>query len=123
MSATDIAAIVAAAAVGIAVVGLLFALASAMRAMAVFRRSVEEITRHTVPILNDMHVTIKQANTDLVKVDDLLETADSITHTVDSASRLAYTAFANPVMKGIAAASGTARAFWLFRRRRSSKRR
>ncbi|MGH9280964.1 MAG: DUF948 domain-containing protein [Acidimicrobiales bacterium] len=122
MSGTDVLAIVVSVAVGIAVVGLLFTLASAMRAMTVFRRSVEEITRNTVPILNDMHVAIKQANTDLVKVDDLLETADSISHTVDSASRLAYTAFANPVMKAIAASTGTARAFWLFRRRRARPR-
>ena len=122
MNATDYAAVVVSVAVGIAVVGLLFALGSAMRAMAVFRRSVEEITANTVPILNDMHVTIKQANTDLVKVDDLLETAESISTTVDSASRLAYTAFANPVMKTIAACSGTARAFWLFKRKRSRPR-
>lgn len=119
MNATDYAAVVVSVAVGIAVVGLLFALAAAMRTMAVFRRSVEEITSNTVPILNDMHVAIKQANSDLLKVDDLLETAESISSTVDSASRLAYTAFANPVMKAIAASTGTARAFRLFRRRRA----
>ena len=120
MNAGDVAAIVVSVAVGIAVVGLLFTMASAMRAMAVFRHSVQEITSQTLPLIADMHAAIKQANTDLVKVDTLLETAESISTTVDSASRLAYTAFSSPLVKVIALGSGLAKAVGRFRRRKPS---
>jgi uncharacterized protein YoxC len=119
MNAGDLAAVVISVAVGIAVVGLLFTLASAMRAMAVFRRSVQEITSQTLPLIADVHAAIKQANTDLMKVDTLLETAESISTTVDSASRLAYTAFSNPMVKLLSLGTGVTRAFRLLRRRRA----
>jgi len=45
-----------------------------------------------------------------VDADQLVTTAESVTGTVDSASRLAYIAMANPVIKGVAFASGTAKA-------------
>jgi hypothetical protein len=41
-----------------------------------------------------------------------------VTGTVDSASRLAYIAMANPVIKGVAFASGTAKAARRLRGRR-----
>jgi hypothetical protein len=121
MSAGDVAAIVISVSVGIAVVGLLFTMAAAVRAMAVFRHSVEDITSHTIPLIADVHATVKQANSDLIKVDTILETAESISSTVDSASRLAYTAFSNPLVKGISTATGVGRAFHLFRWRRAGR--
>lgn len=115
----EFAAAAAVIAIAVVVVGLLFTMASAIRAMATFRRSVEQITGHTLPLISDMHAAIKQANSDLIKVDTLLDTAESISTTMDSASRLAYTAVANPVVKTLAAGTGMARAWRLFRRRRA----
>ncbi len=119
MSAGDVAAVVISVVAGVAVVGLLFTLAAAARALRAFRRSVEEITSHTLPLIADMHAAIKQANADLVKVDTILDTAESISTTVDSASRLAYTAFSNPLMKLLALGSGAARGFRRLRARRA----
>jgi hypothetical protein len=119
MSGGDVAAVVVSVAAGIAVVGLLFTLAAAVRALGAFRRSVQEITHHTLPLIADMHAAIKQANADLMKVDTLLDTAESISTTVDSASRLAYTAFSSPLLKLIALGSGTAKAFRRLRSRRA----
>ncbi len=67
-----------------------------------------------------MSDTVHAANYELDRVDDLLGTAESIGGTVDSASRLAYLAFSNPVIKGLAVASGTGRAARSFRRRRGA---
>ncbi len=108
-------------AVAIVVVGLLFTMAAAIRAMTAFRRSVEELTERTLPLIADMHAGIKQANSDLIRVDTVLETAESISSTVDSASRLVYTAFSNPLMKTIAAGTGVAKAFGVFRLRRRGR--
>jgi hypothetical protein len=54
-------------------------------------------------------------------VDALLESAESISSTVDSASRLAYLAFSNPVIKALAFAGGTGRAIRRVRRNRESR--
>jgi len=44
--------------------------------------------------------------------------AESIGGTVDSASRLAYLAFSNPLIKAVALGTGTSRAVRRLRRRR-----
>ncbi|HYZ97595.1 MAG TPA: hypothetical protein VE575_02520, partial [Acidimicrobiales bacterium] len=74
----------------------------------------------TLPVLHDLHDTVQVANHELERFDQLVTTAESVTGTVDSASRLAYIAMANPVIKGVAFASGTARAARRLRGRRDA---
>ena len=62
------------------------------------------------PVLDDLRDTVEAANYEIMRLDGLVTTAESVTGTVDSASRLAYIAMANPVIKGVAFASGTAKA-------------
>ena len=119
MNPGDLAAIVISVSIGIAVVGLLFTMGAAIRACAVFRRSVEQLTSQTLPLIADMHAGIKQANADLMKLDNVLETAESISTTVDSASRMAYGAMANPLVKAMSTGAGVLRAIRGFRARRA----
>jgi hypothetical protein len=121
VSAGDVAAIVVAVSVGIAVVGLLFTMGAAIRAIGTFRRAVEDITSHTLPLIADVHVGVRQANADLMKVDTILDNAETIQTTIDAASRLTYTAVANPVVKAMAAGTGVARAYRsLWRRKKKA---
>jgi hypothetical protein len=113
----DVAAIVAGAVSAVTIVVLLVVLGSLMRTMKTMRLMLEELRRDTLPLLADMRNTVGQATAELERVDTLLGTAESISTTVDSASRLAYLAFSNPVIKGLAFASGSARAFRRLRRR------
>ena len=78
---------------------------------------MQEITRETLPLIADMHAGIKQANADLMKLDTVLDTAESISTTVDSASRMAYGAVANPLVKAMSTGTGVLRAFRGFRGR------
>ena len=117
MDASDVAAVVVAVAVAILVVGLLFAFASLVRTLAALREAVEQLRRETVPLVSDLRSTVTQANAELERVDGLLGTAESISATVDSASRLAYLAFSNPLVTARALGAGTARAARRFRRR------
>ena len=85
----------------------MIALVRTLRAM----RDVAHLLRtETVPVLDDLRETVDVANLEIERLDRLVTTAESVTGTVDSASRLAYVAMANPVIKGVAFASGTARA-------------
>ena len=81
------------------------------------RRAVELLRTETLPVMVELRRLVRAANAELERVDDLLGTAESITGTVDSASRLAYLAFSNPVIKAVALASGTGRAARSLRRK------
>ena len=119
MSASDLAAVIVAFAAVVGVVLLVFAIVSLTRTLTAVRLSVEELRRETLPVIDELQRTVTQANSDLERLDTLLDSATSVTNTVDSASQLAYVAFSNPVIKAIAFATGTARAARALRRPRS----
>ena len=121
MDAGDVALVALAVTAVIGVVGLLLALGAAIRTMAVFRRSVEEVTSGALPLIADMHAAVRQATADLAKVDQLVDRAESLSTTVNSVSRLAYSAFSSPVVKVLALWTGTARAIGGFRFRRGQR--
>ncbi|MEA3019676.1 MAG: hypothetical protein QOI47_1200 [Actinomycetota bacterium] len=117
MTASDLAAVIVAVASILGVIVLVFALISLTKTLAAVRLSIEQLRRETLPVIDELQRTVTQANTDLERLDTLLDSATSVTNTVDSASQLAYLAFSNPIIKAIAFATGTARAARAFRRR------
>ena len=102
MSPGELAATVASVAAAILVIGVLFAVGSLIRTLATVRVAVDDIRRAAVPLLTDVHAAVRQTNGDLVRMESLLETAESVTGTVDSASRLAYAVVSNPLVKVLA---------------------
>jgi uncharacterized protein YoxC len=118
MDTSDTAAVIVAVASGMAILVLVYAIVQLTRTLTLLRESIEEVRRETLPVMVEMRSTVGRANADLERVDTLLGTAESISTTLDSASRLAYLAFSNPVIKTLAFASGTGRAARRFRRRR-----
>ena len=118
MDASDFAAGVVAVTSAVAVLVLLYAVVQLTRTLQLLSESVDELRREALPAVMELRGTVQQAGAELERVDSLLGTAESISATVDSASRLAYLAFSNPVIKGIAFASGTGRAAQRFRKGR-----
>ena len=110
MSATDLAAVIVAASSVVAVVLLAVALVALVRTLRAMRDVANVLRSQTVPVLDELRETVEVANDEIERLDQLVTTAESVTGTVDSASRLAYLAMANPVIKGVAFASGTAKA-------------
>jgi hypothetical protein len=117
MNAGEVAAVNAAAAVSMIAVGFLFALGSLTRTLRELRTTVEQLRTETLPLVGQVRGTVTQATAELERVDTLLGTAESIGATVDSASRLAYLFFANPVVKVLAFGAGSGRALRRLRRR------
>ncbi|HUP70002.1 MAG TPA: DUF948 domain-containing protein [Acidimicrobiales bacterium] len=122
MTGGEVAAVVAAVAAVIIAVGVVFALSSLTRTLRVVRNTVEDLNRQAQPILADMRAAVEAANTELARVDEIMDRAESIGGTVDSASRLAYLAFSNPIIKAVALGSGTSRAVRRLRGGRASRR-
>jgi len=120
-TAGEISGLVAAVAAVMLVVGLLVMLWNLNASLRALRQATEELRRATAPILVDVRDAVTQANAELERVDDLLVTAEQITATVDSASRLAYAAFSSPVIKTLAFTTGTGRAVRRLRRREGGR--
>jgi hypothetical protein len=114
----DVLAVVVAVGVTIVVVGIVVVLGAAVRTMTAVRNAVEDVHVASMPILADVHLAVRKVNGDLERVDGILENAEAITGTADSASRLAYTAFSAPVVKTMAAVSGASRAWQRLRRKK-----
>lgn len=102
-----------------AVVLLAMALVSVTRTLTTVRLAVEDLRRETLPVVAQLETTVDRANAELQRLDTLLDSATSVTSTVDSASHLAYLAFSNPVIKAMAIGTGTAKAARALRRRKS----
>jgi hypothetical protein len=106
MSADDVAVLVAACAAAVAAVGSLMAVVLLGRRVRELRRTVSDLQRETVPLVRQARVVVEEAATEMVRVSDVLGSAESVSATVDSASRLAYRAFSNPVVKVLAYGTG-----------------
>ena len=117
MSGTELAALIVAIASVVAVVLMAVALVSLTRTLTALRVGVEDLRRETLPVVTDMKRTVQQANAELERVDSLLESAESVSATVDSFSHLVYLAFSNPIVKALAFAAGTSKAAKALRRR------
>lgn len=109
MSVTETAAVIAAISAALVGVGLLMALGSLLRTLSTARAAMDDLRREAVPLLRDMQSAVSQANAELDQRRAILTAANSISTTVDSASRLAHDALANPVVKGAALATGVVR--------------
>jgi hypothetical protein len=106
MSASDVAALVAAGLAVLAAVAVVAATVVLTRRIRELRAIVEDLDQETVPMLRDARIAADQAATEMVRVGDVLASAEAVSSTVDSASRLAYRAFANPFVKLVAFLSG-----------------
>jgi hypothetical protein len=118
VDAGEAAAVVVAVASAIAVCALVVAVVSMTRAVADLRRTTEELRRDALPAVAELRETVGTASVELERVESLIDTAETVTNTVDSASRLAYVALSNPVIKAMSIASGTGRAARRLRRAR-----
>jgi hypothetical protein len=108
MSAGEIAVLVAAGACVLAVVGLLLAMNSLRRQVRRLEAVAEDLRVQTMPLVVEAHRVVDQAANEMERVGAVLESTESVSATVDSASRLAYRAFANPVVKVLAVRAGAA---------------
>jgi hypothetical protein len=110
ISASDAVAIAVSVVATVVVSLLLLCAASLLRSARQMHALVEELTEHAGRVLADAEDTMVKARAELRRVDDLVGSAEAITNTVGSASRLAQVAVSKPLIKVMAFRAGTARA-------------
>src|SRR4051812_11593162 len=116
ISAGDVAAMIVAVIAAVFVAFVCVALVTLTKTMRALREAIEHLRTETLPVVANLQGTVSQATNELERLDNLLETAQSISTTVDAASRLAYLTFSNPIIKLLAFGAGTGRAVRRFRR-------
>jgi len=109
VSAGDLAAVVVSVVMVLAIVMLALLVQSMLRALREARAALAELRAEAVPLLGELHHTVVRAGAEVDRVDDLLDTAEAISATVDSASRLGYLAFRAPVIRAVAFGRGVGR--------------
>jgi hypothetical protein len=88
---------------------LMVTVQSLLRTVRDLRGSVERLEHEALPLVSELRATVRRAGAEVDKVDDLLEVASAIQHTVEGASRLTFVAFANPLIKIVALVRGVSR--------------
>lgn len=117
MSALEWVAVALAVLAAVLAVALAVVLGSLLRTLRSLRAVVEDLNREAGSLLADLQGDARKASAELERVGDLVGAAESVTRTVDEASRLAYLTFSNPVVKVLALGSGVSRAGRRLRRR------
>jgi hypothetical protein len=109
VSAGDLAAVVVSVVMIVAIVALAVLVQSLLRTLGEARATLERVRIEAMPLMGEMRDTVERAGIEVDRVDDLLETAESISATVESASRLGYLAFRAPVIRVVAFGRGVGR--------------
>jgi methyl-accepting chemotaxis protein len=102
-------AIVVTAIATLAVAVLLGAALSLRRSARDMQALADELADHASMVITDAEATVARARRELDRVDDLVGSAEAISETVESATRLAHTALTTPLIKVMALGAGTAR--------------
>lgn len=104
----DVVVLIAAATSVVAVLGLLLVVGRLGRLVRELHRISDDLRGQTVPLVAEANRVVGHAATELDRVGAVLDSTGSVHSTIDSASRLAYRAFANPVVKVLAVRAGAA---------------
>jgi hypothetical protein len=110
MDTSDVIAVIAATLVAILTGALLVVLALTVRTLQTLRATVESLRDETIALLDDAHDAVREAATEVDRIDRLVGSAERINDAVDGAQRIAYKTLASPVVKAMAFGSGVSRA-------------
>jgi hypothetical protein len=110
MSAGDLAAVLVAVVCLAAVAVLVVAVFALVRTMRELRQVVDSLRSQTLPLVGDLQAAVDQAGTELQRVEGILDTAERVADTVDSASRLTFRALSPPLIKTLSFMTGARRA-------------
>jgi hypothetical protein len=115
MSGSEVAALVVAVAATVALGALLAVVVALLRTVRDLRATVGALRVESQAVVEELREAVRGTNAELERIDNVLHAAESVTDTLDSASRLAYLTVGGPVVKGLAAATGANQAYRRFR--------
>ena len=115
MSGSEVAAVIVGVTAGVALTVLVLVVVHLLRSVRRLQETVEALRLESVAAVDELHEAARSVNQERERVDNLLRSAESVSGTVDSATRLAYLTVGSPVVKGLALATGANQAYRRFR--------
>jgi predicted PurR-regulated permease PerM len=115
MTGSEVAALVVAVTGGIALTVLAFVVVHLLRTVRRLQATVTALQEESLALIEEIQQQSAVARREQERVDNLLRSAESLTATADSATRLAYLTVGSPVVKGLALATGANQAYRRFR--------
>jgi hypothetical protein len=109
VSAGDLAAVIVSVVVIGAIVAIAVATSALLRTLRELRATLEVVRGEVVPLVGELRDTVSAAGGQVDRVDDLLDTAEAISATVEGASRVGYLAFRAPLIRAVALGRGVRR--------------
>lgn len=122
MSAGDLVALIVAVATTAAFVLLVLALVALQRTLRDLRSATRELREHAIPAAQELRATVRQANSELDRVDGLLGNAEVVAGAVESASDLTYRAVSTPLIRVMSLGAGLGEGVRGFKQRRRVRR-
>jgi hypothetical protein len=110
MDTTEVIAIIVATFAAILSGALLVALGFCVQTLRTLRSTVDSLRHETLALLDDAHDAVRQATSEVDRIDRLVGSAERINDAVDGAQRMAYKTLASPVVKAMAFGTGVSRA-------------
>ena len=110
MDTSDVIAVIVATLVAILTGALVVALAFLVQTLRTLRATVDSLREETIALLDDAHDAVRQATSEVDRIDRLVGSAERINDAVDGAQRMAYKTLASPVVKAMAFGTGVSRA-------------
>ena len=106
MSAADVVVLVAAVVACVAAIAGLTAAVVLVGQVRRLERGIEALRGEALALLDEANRAAHHASVEMARVEAVLEDTESVTATVDSATKLAQRAFANPIVKVLAFGAG-----------------
>jgi hypothetical protein len=122
MTAGELAIVVGTVLCALGFAALVVALVRVLDALRDLRHEVVQLRAETGPLLVELRSSVEDARDDLERFDRLVGSAEAISDAVQSTSgRISRVAFATPVIKTVALATGGSRAARRLRRKESRR--
>jgi hypothetical protein len=110
MDTSDVIAVIVATLVAILTGALVVALGFLVQTLRTLRVTVDSLRKETIALLDDAYDAVRQATSEVDRIDRLVGSAERINDAVDGAQRMAYKTLASPVVKAMAFGTGVSRA-------------
>jgi hypothetical protein len=110
METSDVVAVILATVVAVLAGALVVALFWTVRTLRKLQATVRTLQEETLALLDDAHDAVREAASEVDRIDRLVGSAERINDAVDGAQRMAYKTLASPVVKAMAFGTGVSRA-------------
>lgn len=95
-----------------AFVVLVLATAAILRRLRQLAEVLDLLRAEALPAVAELRDAAREAGLEVERIDDLLISAETVSATIEGASRLGYLAFRRPLIRAIAVLRGVCRGLW-----------